>query len=113
MATASYRAAQLWDASNGKKLARLEHDDDVNRIAFSPDGTTLTTASDDHTARIWHLQSEDLIFEAVSCLSRNLTAEEWRQYLGDEPYRETCDLSDLGQESTLEKIRDRIASFRP
>jgi hypothetical protein len=31
-----------------------------------------------------------LIADACSRLPRNLTRLEWRQYLGDEPYRSTC-----------------------
>lgn len=34
--------------------------------------------------------AEDLIREACARLDRNLTDVEWRQYLGDEPYRKTC-----------------------
>ncbi len=35
-------------------------------------------------------QLQNLINEACSRLTRNLTADEWKQYLGDEPYRKTC-----------------------
>ena len=112
LATASIdRTARLWDASTRKELARLEHDRLVYQVEFSPDGATLATASDDNTVRLWHMKSEDLICEAVSRLTRNLTQEEWNTYLPGEPYRETCDLSDLEQESALEKIRDQIAAF--
>jgi WD40 repeat protein len=31
------------------------HDDSVNSAAFSPDGSRIVTASDDHTARIWNV----------------------------------------------------------
>ena len=36
-----------------------------------------------------------LILEACARLTRNLTRDEWRQHLGDEPYRKTC--SNLAQ----------------
>jgi hypothetical protein len=36
------------------------------------------------------MSHKDLIDEACARLTRNLTPEEWRQYLGDEPYRKTC-----------------------
>ncbi|MGF1537411.1 MAG: hypothetical protein ACFB4J_13150 [Elainellaceae cyanobacterium] len=36
------------------------------------------------------LDPNDLIAEACRRLTRNLTLQEWRQYLGDEPYQATC-----------------------
>lgn len=29
-------------------------------------------------------------YQARSRLSRNLTCQEWQEYLGNEPYRKTC-----------------------
>jgi hypothetical protein len=43
-----------------------------------------------NTARVWLLRPEDLIAEACSRLTRNLTHAEWRQYIGEEEYRPTC-----------------------
>ncbi len=61
-------------------------------VAFSPDGSRLaTTASEDNTARVWLWRAEDLIAEACKRLPRNLTHQEWRQYVGEEvPYHATC-----------------------
>lgn len=58
-------------------------------LPFSPDGKYLATASNDETAGIWLWRPEDLIFDAQRRLTRNLTQEEWKQYLGDEPYHRT------------------------
>ncbi|MGD0069041.1 MAG: pentapeptide repeat-containing protein [Streptosporangiaceae bacterium] len=45
---------QLIDAETGKTLRLLTgHEDEVNDVAFSPDGSLIATASSDNTARIW------------------------------------------------------------
>ena len=90
LATASEdQTAGVWEVVSGQRLAMLHHSDFVNAVTFSPDGHLLATASTDQTARLWLWQLADLIAEARSQLSRNLTQEEWQQYLGDEPYRKT------------------------
>jgi tetratricopeptide (TPR) repeat protein len=82
--------ARLWDVASGKELARLPHENTVYHLAFSPNGKLLATASGDKTARLWVWQPEDMITATCAGLNRNLTRAEWRQYLGDEPYRKTC-----------------------
>jgi WD40 repeat protein len=94
LATASGdRTARLWDAITGTEVARFFHEREVVRSEFSLDGRYLITASLDGTARIWRAEPDDLIAMACAQLTRNLSPEVWRQYLGDEPYHRTCPYS--------------------
>ena len=88
--TSDDKTARVWDLATGQELARLNHADTVQVVAFSPDGQRLATASG-NTVRVWLWRAEDLIAEACKRLPRNLTHQEWWQYVGEEvPYHATC-----------------------
>ena len=84
--------AQVWNLSTKREVARVEQGKSEleEAVAFSPGSKYLAPASSDNTAQIHYVRAEDLIREACSRLPRNLTKEEWRQYLPHEPYRKTC-----------------------
>ncbi len=91
LATASWdHTAGVWEISSNRQIARLTHESGVTGIIFSPNGKYVATASGDGTAGVWLWKPEDLIAEAQTRLTRNLTKEEWKQYIGDELYRKTC-----------------------
>jgi WD40 repeat protein len=83
-------AARVWEPLTGREVARLQARSPVLAIAMSPDGKYLATGSDDGVVRTWFLRPGDLIGEACSRVTRNLTREEWSQFLPDEPYAATC-----------------------
>jgi WD40 repeat protein len=57
IATGSWDSdVRLWDVATGKELAVLTgHKAAVLNCAFSPDGRTLATKSDDRTIKFWNL----------------------------------------------------------
>jgi WD40 repeat protein len=90
IATASAdNTSRVWDAATGKQISVLNHNYWVIKVIFSPDGKYIATASADNTARLWIFNTEDLINEASNRLTRNLTPEEWKKYMGNESYHKT------------------------
>jgi hypothetical protein len=78
----------------GKEVSRLVFHELVESVALSPDGRYLVTASvPGETELVVSLdpsRPQDLIDEACSRLTANLTQEEWKRFLPDQKYRKTC-----------------------
>jgi WD40 repeat protein/class 3 adenylate cyclase len=55
--------AGIWDAATGEQLTALSgHTGYIQDLQFSPDGTLLATASEDHTVKVWDLASAEELF---------------------------------------------------
>jgi hypothetical protein len=88
------REALAWDLDTGGLLKRIPYYPEVTALALTPDGETFATAGNDDGARnileITRSSPADPVASACRSLKRNLTRDEWHQYLGDQPYRATC-----------------------
>jgi WD40 repeat protein len=52
-------AIRLWDTSSGKLLGVCKgHTQGIRWLAFSPDGETLASVSDDSTLRFWNVRTQ-------------------------------------------------------
>jgi WD40 repeat protein len=73
---------RIWDPRTGRQDVVLRgHDGVVWDVDFSPDGSKLASASPLGSVRIWALDLDDLIAIAKRKVTRDLTADECRQYL--------------------------------
>ncbi len=81
--TACYdQTARIWDIKSGRVLSILRHDNRVNNAEFSLDGKWVATGSSGGF-RLFYVEIEDLLELAKSRVTRDLTAEERRTYLGE------------------------------
>lgn len=80
----------VWDTF-GKELVQMPAPPNTLNpaLALSPGARYLAIGGDGYVT-VFLVQPQDLIAEACKRVTRNLTPDEWRQYLGDEPYRATC-----------------------
>jgi WD40 repeat protein len=82
---------RLWDVATGREIVALRRE--ATHVAFSPDGARLATAgagSWTNRVSVWNVQIDTWADRACAIANRNPTCGEWRQYLGDVPYRAVC-----------------------
>ena len=90
------KTIRLWDISDLQAPSSIGElaTDKSGPVAFSPDGTLLSTSSN-NTIRLWDLDQDSWIQRICRMANRNLTEAEWTVAMGrDIPYERTCpDLS--------------------
>ena len=88
------KTARLWDLTSRDPAAApvvlRGHEGPISEVAISTDNRWLVTGSEDNTVRLWNLRLDELVELACRTVGRNLTKEEWHQYMGDRPYQKTC-----------------------
>jgi WD40 repeat protein len=82
----------LWDTRTGRGLlaAPLQgHKFGAHCVAFAPDGQTLASGGGDEVL-LWTVGPQAIAARMEPIANRNLTHDEWRLFVGDEPYRLTA-----------------------
>jgi WD40 repeat protein len=85
--------ARIWDINNTRKLPFVldDHNDWVMTCAYNKQGSQIITGSKDNYIRIWQVDPSDLADRICELVQRNLTGEEWLEYVGENiPYQKTC-----------------------
>jgi len=95
-----YGLVHKWDMSDLEKTpVTLEGSSfGVIDITVSSDNRWLAV-SNPLNVDVWLLRMRDLIQLACNSVDRNLTRQEWKDYMGDQPYRVTC--------SNLPRVKDQ------
>jgi len=87
-----------WEGQTGQRLRPpLTGNNAVTySVAFNHNGTYLATASADNKVRLWETKVDVVDFKgwqrrACNIINRNLTAHEWKKYIGQNtPRARTC-----------------------
>jgi WD40 repeat protein len=97
----------LWDMTSdppARKTTLVDHTSTLilfaihTSVTFSPDGQTLASAFFDDMVMLWDVNVEHWIAHVCHMVNRNLSYDEWRQYMGnDRPYEKTCPNPPIGE----------------
>lgn len=82
----------LWDVATWQPLGppMRGRTDRVWSLAFSPDSQTVASANENGGIILWNVNVK--AWQALACrrANRNLSAAEWAQFFGDQPYQKPC-----------------------
>jgi WD40 repeat protein/class 3 adenylate cyclase len=93
VAAGQSRAVTLWDLATRKQIgADFPGPPNEERpvARFTPDGSHLLVAYGHGGATLWDLDPAAWEAQACTVAGRNLTRDEWRQFLPDRPYETLC-----------------------
>lgn len=92
-ASSTDKTARIWYMDKIFELPIVldDHSDWVFTLDFHPSGEYLVTGSKDKIIRKWPVRPDQMADEICTLLSRNMSATEWAQYVGEDIERqETC-----------------------
>ena len=99
----------MWDVQKREPVGQpiRNPDSSVTVLGFSPDSKFLYT-SEIGKVTVWSLDPQDWLTRVCQIANRNFTQEEWQQYMGDEPYRKTCEQLSLEPEATPTSVATSV-----
>jgi WD40 repeat protein len=93
LASADYTGEiRMWDVDSMSPLGETIETGGASVVAlrFGADGTTLASGHGDGRVQLWDTSPESWITRLCATAGRDLTAEEWEEFLGDIEYEPTC-----------------------
>ena len=90
LATLTNSAVHLWDATAGRKIARLPVDEELTSVTFSANDRFVVAGGGGRFVRVFPWRADDLMTDVCSRLTHNMTPSEWSTYFREQPYRPTC-----------------------
>lgn len=83
--------ARVWEVAGREEVGRVPLNVRPFKLAFSGGGDLLAAVGAEPfmNARVWRWRRDDLMREAASLLTRNLTRAEWQSHVGVGEYRKT------------------------
>ena len=84
---------RVFEASSGIEKSHLTFNETPASVHFASDGRYLFTTSREPASEVTRhlLQPQDLVGVVCTLVTRNLTSDEWKQYVGNSvPYHRTC-----------------------
>ena len=83
----------LWDIARAERLGppMAWPDGRFFALAFHPDGKSAATGSEDGRLVSWDVDPASWRQQACRIANRNLSYDEWTRFIGEEPYRRTCE----------------------
>ena len=90
-ATSDNGTVSIWDLDSRRQIGRAlpGHTDAALGVTFAEGGNTLVTSSWDGSLIFWDLRPSSWAAKACALAGRNLTQDEWAQFVGGD-YQRTC-----------------------
>ena len=89
------------DLEIGLEVGRINMDDPIYSVNLSQDDEYIAVGSTFGSVRVFVWKPDNLINDACSRITRNLTFAEWALYFRDEAYRATCPNLPIEPEITI------------
>jgi WD40 repeat protein len=89
LARSAGQETELYDSASGKQLTTLPVVNVIG-LAATPDNKLLATGGVNGSIRLWDFDPQSWIALACTQVNRNLTRDEWTTFVGNAPYRKTC-----------------------